>query len=166
MCLRCKRRALRDTAAQKLCGRCFTALIERRVRRSISKLEFPSKIVLLNDNSLEAAVTLRIARKLFRKEIIISDKKTKNAIVPWSADKEAAEILENMLLNKKRNNGIKILKNVLREELKLYAKINKLNYKVERNKNTGNTIELIKELEKLSPGVRFALANLNKHHGK
>lgn len=178
-CSKCINNAEINSANQLYCRNCFIDVIDKRIKKSMKgKLEKREKVLVVGDitkKAFERTVSIPV-KPIFRnkfsfgkrclQEIIAGKKfsdfvkkeKISKVIIPWTADMEASELLENFfILNRKisDNNYVKFFKDVTEGELKEYAKILKSDYSLEKQ---GDVAGFAIEVEKQYPGTIFSLA--------
>lgn len=180
-CIRCDRKDVTDFTHQgKLCPLCFTKEIELRIRRSIRKdgsIKPNMKLILthpLIDLMIRRVIkypiqTISIDKipKLELKTVknLLADHKADRLLIPWTLKDEAASILSHYTQsfdNDMDESIVKFFKAVKLDEVVMYAKLNKRNFKpvyssvfddnILRLENglTGSEFSLIKSHEALS----------------
>ncbi|MFH1770477.1 MAG: hypothetical protein ABH828_02880 [archaeon] len=136
----------------------FLTMIEKRVRRDIriNKKVKGNIIEILNDKSKEFFMTKLLLENIFGKRLKIMEvkKSSKKTIVPTNLDREIKKKLEKYLKNKKtKKENIKILNNVLEEEIIIFCKLHRIKIVNKEEKNG-----FIESIEKTQPGTKFAMA--------
>ncbi len=178
-CSKCRNNAEINSANQLYCRNCFLDVIDKRIKKSMKgKLEKGEKVLVLDEITKKAfGRTVSIPVKaLFKNESffgneniggIVAGKKFSDflkkekiakALIPWTADMEASELLENFFtLNRKisDNNYVKFFKDITEEELEEYAKILEADYCSE---TSGEAAGFAAEIENQYPGTIFSLA--------
>jgi len=141
------------------CTKCFSEMIEKRVRKDIrinKKAGKEKEISLFNDKSKEFCVAKYILESVFSKSKVLKlVKKVGNkTFVATNLDREVKSKLEEYLKGKKKKDikGAKILNNVTEEEIIQFCKIK--NFKIGKKESKNNLIEGI---ENKYPGTKFAL---------
>ena len=178
-CSKCRNNAEINSANQLYCRNCFLDVIDKRIKKSMKgKLEKGEKVLVLDEITKKAfGRTVSIPVKaLFKNESffgneniggIVAGKKFSDflkkekiakALIPWTADMEASELLENFFtLNRKisDNNYVKFFKGITEEELEEYSNILEADYCSE---TSGEAAGFAAEVENQYPGTIFSLA--------
>lgn len=136
----------------------FLTIIEKRVRKNLRiKKKIKGKSVeILNDQSKEFFMAKLLLENIFGKHLEIKEvrKSNKKTLIPTNLDREIKEKLSIYFSNKKlKGNEIKILDNVLEEEIIIFCKLHTIRIGKKEEKN-----ELIETIEKSQPGTKFAMA--------
>ncbi len=182
ICVKCKGKQGKHGiySGELLCDSCFCKIIEKRVRREVRLSRIFSKndrILVLNDGSKEYKIGRLLLKSIIKDlPVEISEKKgvfdinklgkskEDRIIVPWSLDKEINLYLRNMFEGKKQEKlghivekkYVKLLRNVMDSELKVFAEINKIIIKDE-SKTKDEIKEMLEDIEKKYPGSKFSL---------
>ncbi|MBC8494962.1 hypothetical protein H8D36_02300 [archaeon] len=133
--------------------------IEKKTRKSIRvnrKIKKEKIIELLDDGSKEFRVAKLILKNIFgkNKKIRTVKKISKQTLIPTNLDREIKEKLNCYLNNKTHKyEGIKILENILEDEIIGFCKTNKIKIGTKEKRN-----DLIEAVEKLQPRTKYALA--------
>ena len=156
----------------KICKNCFLKTIEKRVRKEVRINKLFSKndrILVLDDGSENAAVTNYLLPKIIRYlkpeiEILTEHdstkpiKKGRKVVIPWNLDDEIQDKLGQMFtrLESKKDTRIKLLRNVSKQEVELFATLKGLKFR--RSEPINPEIGLmLDKLSKEHPDIKFAL---------
>ncbi len=156
-----------------LCSSCFLDMVEKRLRKEIKNagwLNKNEKVLILDDDSLEANVTEDLFKKVMGSLPLQIEKKKEfssdynHIILPWSLEREVNGFLNNLFTSKKneetQSKCIKLLKSISEEEIVLIAKIKNIPGKLK-----GTEKDFIADLEKKYPGGKMALVKAMKEFG-
>ncbi|MBR9691171.1 hypothetical protein GOV06_00120 [Candidatus Woesearchaeota archaeon] len=164
-CYLCKGKAsIKQQKGRSICNRCFCKLIEKRVRKysRINKLfKKNDRILVLGNVSryfLESMLKGLPVKLFFRKNNV------NKVVVEWTMDDEVNEFMKALFLGKKmkkaKKNEIKLLKVLTDDEVKKFAKIKKLKFKV--NKRDKDVQKFLDNVEKKHPNIKYnLLKNIN-----
>ncbi|MFH1589120.1 MAG: hypothetical protein ABIB43_00970 [archaeon] len=136
----------------------FLKMIEKRVRKDlrINKKIEPKKVELLVNGSKESLMTKVLLENIFGKHLQITEvkKATNKTLIPTNLDSEIENNLDVYLKNKQPiKNKLKILDNVLEEEIIIFCKLKNIKIRKIKKENS-----LIESIDKKYPGTKFALA--------
>lgn len=178
-CLKCKKPATQQYVDKHLCNSCYTALIEKRVRKHIrleSKIKknttilaldevskyfldriisMPVKIIKRNSSSFSVK---KMDENLFSSSKIkefIKEKKINTVVIPWTLDDEAEGFLEQVMISNKSKKTpdkfLKLFKTISRKDIKQFCKIRKVNFKSQKETQIS---KLLDTMEKKYPGTK------------
>ncbi|MFH1399094.1 MAG: hypothetical protein ABIG95_03205 [Candidatus Woesearchaeota archaeon] len=165
--------------AGALCNGCFQKQVEKRVRKfaRVNRIfQKNQKILILDDGSVNAAITACIMRKLL---IYIPHTSTvrktgfekikfkgkpypqfDRIVVPWSLDKEIEMFLKGLFCDSTHiysdKRIVKLLCNVTQEEISLLSNINNLKQR-KTIPYDREICRMVDTLQKRNPEVRFCL---------
>lgn len=165
-CSKCPGKAVYENKnTGNLCSSCFLDMIEKRIRKELKNsgwLNKNEKVLILDDNSLEANVTEDLFKKAIGSLPLQIEKSTdlnenyNHVILPWSLERETNGFLDELFNSKKSEKAktkyIKLLKSVSEEEIILIAKVKNIQGKLK-----GNERDYVSKLEKKYPGSKLAL---------
>lgn len=155
-----------------LCASCFIEIIEKRVRkvlREYERLRPSDKIIILDDNTLNAKMCTYMLQSIFRGQpftfsikkgsISSAEKLAKRKIkvvIPWNMDDEVEQYLDALFNGKKikKTRFIMPLLGISCEEIEYFAKIKGITGKSKAKTKLGRMLD---ELEKRYPGSKFGL---------
>ncbi|MFH1849717.1 MAG: hypothetical protein ABH879_06025 [archaeon] len=142
MACRCgKRAATNFSHLGSLCKRCFSAIIEKRVRRELRNAGIrPGQRVLVMGR-----VAGFFARKILTMPLDISvvrrdgriPKGYDAVIVPWTLDDEVERFLQDVFSGRQPRAGnghVKLFRTVTRDELSEFCMLNRLRYSCKKNR--------------------------------
>lgn len=134
----------------KLCKKCFTRIIESRVKREFRTLEKEERLFLVKRIPLLKFVI----KKLVKNPGIRITKKNPTKVI-FGATLE--EELSSFFSNKKQESFVMPFRNILDEELEEYAEMHKIKIKKEKLKGIEKEFhEMFSALERRRPGSKFA----------
>jgi hypothetical protein len=134
-CHKCIRKAVYKLVDKSYCARCFSGLIEQKLRQNLRRygLKKDSKL-LVTDKASEYVV-----RKVLHIPVQIVQKKQKgqkpdHIVLPWTMDDENEEFLQMLFKGKKivvkeNKNIVKLFYPVAKKDLVSYFKLKKVPYK-------------------------------------
>lgn len=167
-----------------LCKPCFVKVVEKRVRKELrtkNPLKKNNKIVIINNNSKESAVSEYLLKKIIKDlpvditlkkstKLNLSSKTLKKynkIIIPWSLEDEISEFIESLFnktsITKFSKKSIKLLKVLSEEEIAMYAKIKKLEYNKQIKRKKSKVKIMLDNLENRYPGYKFSLLNSTRN---
>lgn len=128
--------------------------IEKRIRKDLrinQKINTKSEYRLLKGPNYE--LTKHFLEKIFKKHLILNNKKTSIPISCENLDSQADEFIDSFLNNSKSEvlTIIKPLRHVLNSEIVELCKILKIDFKLVEKNTIAN------ELEKSYPGTKFSI---------
>lgn len=173
-CSKCPGKAVYENKnTGNLCSSCFLDMIEKRIRKELKNsgwLNKNEKVLILDDNSLEANVTEDLFKKAIGSLPLQIEKSTdlnenyNHVILPWSLERETNGFLSGLFTGNNKNveekqmpKCIKLLKSISEEEIELIAKIKNISGKLK-----GTEKNYVSQLEKKYPGSKLALVKAVK----
>ena len=169
-CLKCKSKEFTSIATfGALCIRCFSAIVERRVRREIRKSPFlkDSKVLIVGEG-LKASTAKFLIGKVTNglplkietsKEMPKNTKKYRQIISCDSQDGIAegflSAILVNSSLKKPKKNVIMLLQQLSDGEIAMYAKANRIKGCPKSKKS--EIRQILSRLEQRYPGIKASV---------
>ncbi len=146
-----------------VCNRCFVRLIEKRVKKGLSRVFSKDEAVLVIGDLAEYFFDLIMKdfpiRKIKRKKIPVDVSKFDRVVIEETMDDVDAEFLSGFFSAgfkiKKDGKIIKILQSITDEEAVWFAKIKKINFKLSDKNKTIK--EFLKKISVKHPEVRFNL---------
>ena len=175
MCKNCQLKPVYEfTNKRKLCSDCFVKYFQKKVLYTIRKFQLiqPNEVVgysaknNFNDKVLECALKMFAGKAPIELVILPTKKKIDKIAISSTIDLEAEHIVNTFVkenvkkLNVEPIEGkvIKPLYLFLDEEVLLYAKIKKLNFK-QSEKKKNEISKFINELEMKHPEIKRAIVN-------
>ncbi|MFC1648727.1 hypothetical protein ACFL1B_04685 [Nanoarchaeota archaeon] len=141
---------------REYCDKCFLHYIEQRVRKDIRKKPIKPRdtVKLFDDDSKEFFVAKELLKRIFGDNITIKSSKVrqKNTVIPTNLDREVSDNLRNFLHNTNKESHMKLLDNLLEEEIVIICRI--LGRKAEA---TEKTHFLIEKMQEKYPDTKFSL---------
>ena len=138
-CYLCRKKAaIKKQKNRFICNKCFCWLFEKRIRKQTrldKSFNAEDRIFVVGDvaKHLVKSITKNMDVKFVSKNY---DKK----VIEWTLDDELNQFVKEMFQGKKHEKEdkkhIKILKNVIDEEVKLFAKIKELKFKPNKKDKT------------------------------
>jgi hypothetical protein len=136
----------------------FCRSIEKRVRKHLrlNKLFSKGDRIYVKD-SLSKLFINRIIGEL-PKSFVKNKKRADKIVIKRTMDDDCDEFLEHIMFNKKikDKNGISVLSVITDKEAILFAKYHSILFKP--NKKNKNITNILDELERLYPQIRYSLA--------
>ncbi len=144
------------------CGRCFSKLLEKRVKREIRKRGTFSRediITVEDDGSAVGQACLHLLRQIL-KDVgcrITEGDNGKIFIPAWPADSEAAFLISKMAgISCNRPKGIHLMTQILISDCEAYCKIHRIKYHNKRN-SCGETGSLLSHISNEYPQTIFSI---------
>lgn len=155
-CHKCIRKAAYKLVDKWYCGRCFSGLVDQKLRHNLRKygLRKDSKL-LVNDKASEYVVKKVINIPV---EVVKGKKKADYLVLPWTMDDENEEFLSMMFTNKKiitkeNKKIIKLFYPLSKKDMKNYFSLKKISYSP--SKTELNT--MLDKFEARHPGTKSSL---------
>ena len=148
-----KKARIKEFENRYICDSCFSHKIEKRVRKLI-RIE---KLFSKNDRIFVKNAVCKFLLSSILKDLCVKFSSAGKKVIPNSLDDELVDFLNVMFFNKKikKVRGIKILKVVKDDELKEFARINKLKFKpLKKDKKLVNFLD---KLDLKYPNAKFNL---------
>jgi len=184
-CVKCGRSASVRVQNLNTCEACFIKIIEKRVRKElrINKLiEKNNRVLIIDDGTASSKVAQYMLPRIIKDmPIILRLKQIRYSlgakikgmydkiILPWSVDQENEYFLSCIFQNKKpkylghytlgSKKYVKMLLPLLESEIKLFAKINNLEF---HKQAKSSYTQLLNKLESFSPELKFSLLKASR----
>lgn len=181
-CFKCNQPATISTPQFKdICNKHFLEVIEKRVRkftRTNKIFKSNQKILILNDSSKEFYVSDYLVKSITKSlNVKISYQKIKSRfnfkinkkhlscnliILPWNLEDEADEFLSrfikpNFKFKSYPKKQTKLLKNLLDNEIKIFADLKHFRYNKKTNKTNRPLVKFLDNMEKSHQETKFSL---------
>ena len=156
---------------RSICNSCFCRLLEKRVRKyaRLNKL-FKKGDRILVKGDVNKYFVESILKDLPVKLFFKKNNNINKVVVEWTLDDEINEFVKALFLNKKVKKAgktdVRLLKVLTDEEVKKFAKINKIKFKP--NKKDKAVQEFLDNVEAKHPNIKYnLLKNIDnlKHSG-
>jgi hypothetical protein len=155
-CHKCIRKSAYKLVDKWYCGKCFSGLIEQKIRQNLRQYGLKKDSRLLVTDKASEYVVKKVANMPV--QIIKGKKKADFIVLPWTMDDENEEFLSMLFRNKSivtRQNKkiVKLFYPVSKKDMKTYFGLKKVPYRVEKTElNT-----LLDSVEAKYPGTKRAL---------
>jgi len=157
-CLKCKRESEYKLVDKWYCGRCFSELVEQKIKQNLRKYDIKKDSKL----SISDKASEYIIKKVINLPVkIVSDEKNADyLILPWTLDDENEEFMKKILENKKINTKedkkkIKLFYPVSKQDLTTYFKIKNIDFRPDKTEIN----DFLDRMEAKYPETKRALLN-------
>lgn len=153
-CEKCAHKAEFRLVDKWYCTRCFTELVEQKIRHNLRKYDIKKDSIILATDEL----CVQVLKKVINMPVkIVTDKqKTDYVALPWTLDDENETFLKtffekNLIKSDKRI--IKLFYALSKDDVKAYCRIKKILYNPEK---TGIN-EILDRFDKKYPGTKTSI---------
>lgn len=166
-CSLCSKKAVAKIQKDDYCSACYTRIIDKRLRKycRINKIFKKGDNILVIGDLAEHFVkniiqNLPVKIKAL-KRLPKSTKGYTKVVLPITMEDEICNFLDQLFskdfkLKKQNKKTVKLFKVISEEELKVYCKINKLNFK---KRNPDRYTKILDTMEKKYPQTRYSVLN-------
>jgi hypothetical protein len=155
-CHKCIRKSVYKLVDKWYCGRCFSGLVEQKIRSNLRRYKLKKDSRLLVTDKASEYVVKRVINLPVR--IMHGKQQADYIVLPWTMDDENEEFLKMLFENRKivmkeNKKIVKLFYPISKKDMTQYLTLKKLGYKAERTALN----EMMDGFEKKYPGIKTSL---------